>query len=119
MQWAFISLQLLSFGTFEEKISVVYLKNNYRYEIRESKSILHTSRAHRQLTLWDSGNTLKVIVARLAEVCGSEAEEYRHRTAVTTFIFEKVCPVFRAHLCPCHVATTAAYQFSRVERFPA
>lgn len=57
-------------------------------------------------------------MARLAKVRSSKAEKYCHRTAVSAFILEEICPVLRAHLCPRYVATTAAYQFSRIERFP-
>lgn len=44
----------------------------------DNEKRIRTSGTNRQLALWDSGNTLKVVVAGFAEVRSSEAEEDCH-----------------------------------------
>lgn len=57
--------------------------------------------AHRalgELGFWDTGDTLEIIVARVAEVGCSEAEVDSHRAAVATLVLKEICAVFRTHL---------------------
>lgn len=60
------------------------------------------------------GDTLKVIVASVAKVRRSEAEEHGYRTAITALVLEQVGSVFGAHLSSGHVATPTANQFFRI-----
>lgn len=48
----------------------------------------------RQLLFGDTGHSLEVIMAGVAEVCGPKAKEHSDRTAVTAFVFKEVGPVF-------------------------
>lgn len=48
-------------------------------------------------------------------MCGAEAKENRHRTTITTFIFQEIGAMFRTHLCSGHVRATAAHQLLRIE----
>ena len=57
---------------------------------------------------------LKIVVARVAEVRGAEAEENGDGAAITTFVLQKVRAVFRAHLGPGDVGTAAADELGRV-----
>lgn len=52
----------------------------------------------RQLLFGDTGHSLEVIMAGIAEVCGTKAKEHSHRAAVPAFIFQEVCAVLGAHL---------------------
>lgn len=60
------------------------------------------------------GDALEVVVARVAEVRGAEAEEHGHRTAVPALVLQQVGAVLGAHLGAGHVAATAAHQLGRV-----
>jgi hypothetical protein len=52
----------------------------------------------RKFYLRNVGQTLKIIVASVAEVSCSETEENRDRATVATLVFKKIHPVFGAHL---------------------
>lgn len=51
-----------------------------------------------QFLLGDTGHSLEVIMAGVAEVCGAKAEENSHRAAVPAFILQEVCAMLGAHL---------------------
>lgn len=52
----------------------------------------------RQFLFGYTGHSLEVIMAGIAEVCGTKAEEHSHRAAVPAFILQEVCAVLGAHL---------------------
>ena len=63
-----------------------------------------------QLRLGRAGDTLEVVVARVAEVGRAEAEVDGHGAAVATLVLEEVGSVFGAHLekrGTCENATTS------------
>ena len=77
-----------------------------------------TCRASRQFAARDIGDSLEVIMALVAEVCGPEAEEHSHRATVATFILQKVCAVFGTHLCSCDIWAPPTDEFRRVVIIP-
>jgi hypothetical protein len=52
----------------------------------------------RKFYLRNVGQTLKIIVASVAEVSCSETEENRDRATVATLVFKKIHPMFGTHL---------------------
>ncbi len=67
--------------------------------------------ALRQLRLGHVGDSLEVIVTRVAEVSGAEAEEDGDGAAVSALVLQIVCSVFRTHLGSGNVGATAANKF--------
>ena len=59
----------------------------------------------------DIGNPLKIVMARVTEMSGSETEKYGHGTAISALVFQVVSSVFGAHLGSGHVAATSTYEF--------
>lgn len=51
-----------------------------------------------QFLLGDTGHSLEVIMAGVAEVGGAKAEENSHRAAVPTFILQEIGAMLGAHL---------------------
>lgn len=68
-----------------------------------------------QLDLGYIGQSLEIVVAGVTEVCGSKAEEYRHRAAVAALVLQEIGAMLRTHLCPGHIRATAADQLLRIE----
>lgn len=75
---------------------------------------MFTCGARRQVARQQVGDSLKVVVAGVAEVRGAETEEHRHRTAVPALVLQQVGAVFGAHLSAGHVAAAAAHKLGRV-----
>lgn len=75
---------------------------------------VRTCGARRQLAGQQVGDALEVVVARVAEVRGAEAEEHGHRAAVPALVLQQIGAVFGAHLGAGHVAAPAAHQLGRV-----
>ena len=51
-----------------------------------------------ELGLADAGQTLEVVVARIAEVGGAKAEIDSHRAAVAALVLQKISAMLRTHL---------------------
>jgi hypothetical protein len=64
-----------------------------------------------QLGLGHVGDSLEVIMARVAEVSRAEAEEDSDGATVPALVLQIVCTMFRTHLCPGNVGTTTAHEF--------
>ena len=57
-----------------------------------------TSRAVRKIWLWNAGDPLKVILASIAEMCSTKAEEHSNWTAVAALVLQEICPMLWTHL---------------------
>ena len=70
----------------------------HQEKILATVGLVPTCRTVGQIGLGDVRNPLEVIVAGIAEVGCSEAEEDGHRTAVATLVLQEVCAMLGAHL---------------------
>lgn len=68
-----------------------------------------------QLVLWYIRESLEIIVACVAKVCGAKAKEHRHGAAVAAFVFQEISAMFGAHLGACNVRTAAADKLLGIE----
>jgi len=76
-------------------------------------------RALRQLGLGNICHPLEIIMAAIAEVCRSKAEEDCHAAAVTALVFQVIRPMLRTHLSLTDIAATPTDKFLRVESIPS
>jgi len=74
--------------------------------------------ALRQLSLGNICHPLEVVVAAIAEVCCSKAEEDCHAAAVSTLVFQVVGPMLRTHLGLADITASSTDKFLRVESVP-
>lgn len=85
--------------------------------------LIHSScfgpyRALRQLSFGNICHPLEVVVAAIAEVCCSKAEEDCHAAAVSALVFQVICPMLRTHLSLTDIAAAPTDKFLRVESIP-
>lgn len=90
-------------------------RNNIMYLLFYITTIMaYTCGAGWQFVGKQVGDSLKVVVASVAKVRSSEAEEHSYRTAITALVLEQVGAMFGAHLSSGHVAAPTAHQFGRI-----
>lgn len=120
VQGTLVTFQLLSFGTLKQnKKSRIFIEIRTTDLLSDIIEIIFTSRTRGQLAFGYIGDALKIVVAGVAEVGCTEAEEDSRRATVTTLVLEKVSSMLWTHLSPCHVAAATTNELGGVERVTA
>merc|ERR1712106_7404 len=69
-----------------------------------------------QLSFWNVGHALEIVVTGIAEVGGTETEEHGHRATVATLVLQIVRAMFWAHLGLADITAAPTDQLLMVKR---